>query len=173
MSKFVAIVALIFFFFSIKGLTYSCPEGVLRNRDFAKGIKLLDTIKGKRLLGKCDLEIVVCDANKKTKSSNLFGEIFVKDVYGREQYAPLYYQEVNLKNMTSTIEAHQDSMFYIFKDNIYDALNGEKEKVYLDIRKNQVSHDLEKIDLGIYGTNRRIRKLLFFHTAEWSSCSKL
>jgi hypothetical protein len=150
---------------------YACPEGSQKDGDFRKGIAFLKSVEGTYKLGTCNLEIKACDSTLPERSSNLIGEVFVKDVYNREQYAPLYFQDREMRESTATWEPYRNSAFYVFHDKVYDGLNGQSESIYVDIYKDEKTGSLKKLSLGIYGTKRRVRRYLFFHTSQWSSCT--
>jgi hypothetical protein len=158
-------------FISSQVLAYACPEGSQKDADFKKGIAFLKSVEGTYKLGSCDLEIKACDSTLPERSSNLIGEVFVKDVYNREQYAPLYFQDREMRESRTTWEPYRNSAFYVFQDKVYDGLNGDRESIYVDLYKDEKTGTLKKLSLGIYGTKRRVRKYLFFHTSQWSSCT--
>jgi|GEM_PF-5932943 hypothetical protein len=150
---------------------YACPKESFEDRDFKKGIEFLKSVEGSYKLGECQIEIKACDPSLPSReASNMYGEVFIKDRYNRDQYAPLYFQSEGLRESRAVIETYTNSSYYQFRDRLYDPLNGARESIYLDVYKNDKTGKLGKVSLGIYGTKRRVTRYWFFHTSLWSVC---
>ncbi|MNL64881.1 hypothetical protein D3C87_1891450 [compost metagenome] len=68
------------------------------------------------------------------------------------------------------METYNNSSYYVFRDRVYDDLNGGRESIYLDLYKDERTGSLGKVSLGIYGTKRRVTRYWLFHTSQWSVC---
>lgn len=169
MTKY--LIPLLVIIYSMNAMAYSCPEAAMAEPVYAAGIEHLRAVQGSYSLGTCLIEIRVCDQGTATKDSNLFAEIFVHDKYNREQYAPLYHQDIQKRKSKTQIESYSNSLFYVFKDRIEDDLNGKQERITVDIFRDKKTGLLKKLDLGIYGTKRRVQRFPFVYTSQWSSCS--
>lgn len=147
-----------------------CPANIESNPNFLKGRDFLASIQGSYRLGRCLVEIRVCDKAVAPGKSSILAEIFVRDEQNRQQYAPLYFQENNIKKSKTQVKTYDSALYFIFRDHFNDDLNGRTEAVYLDVHKDKKTGLLKRIDLGIYGTKRRVRHGASLITSQWSTC---
>jgi hypothetical protein len=155
---------------SIRSYAYGCPEFTTDSKDYNEAIELLTKVQGSHTLGKCHVEIRVCNSSEPSRSSNQWAEIFIEDEYGREQYAPLYYQTQDSFKSKTDLEAYTNVMYFTFQDRTPDALNGRSEAIRLDLRIDKSTQELKRIDLGLYGTIRHVTRTDGSTTSQWSTC---
>lgn len=128
---------------------------------------------GKKYLGKCDVEIHVCEKRNSagalpdymthalTENTQFWiGDIFVKHANGQSLYVPIFSPSSKFPRTHVSVVDDKQSLTYRYKDSNYDPVSGLKEKYEVTFYKGR-----PKIELSMKNSResrkRPIRSLFF------------
>ena len=151
--------------------SYICGADGMNSEPSRKAHEFLSSIQGKFQLGRCFIEIQMCDTAEPMEFGNIVGDIGVTDRFGQFFYLSFDFSRIQTPTVSKVILNGRRMMHYEFIERIPDARSGRTEAYRLEIVKSEDLKTIEYIDLGIYHSRIRERyRQLPAGKSYWVNC---
>jgi len=147
----------IFIFFSCWTYAYPCPSVVSQDENAKALHDWLVRFKGQFDMPGCHVEILACDASV-TDDHSLIGEVYIIDADKREAYVPVAYVKSQPAKLKTVVDASRRIINYIKVDRYYEPEFGDTEIAQLELRVDQKTGQLRRLDIGTYSTNKALHQ---------------
>jgi len=136
--------------------SYVCGADGLKTPAARTAHAFLASIQGRFQLGRCFIELKMCDTTEPTEFGSTVGDIGVTDRYGQFFYVNFDFSQVQTEKVKKVILNGRRMVHYEFIERLPDPINGRTEAYRLEIVKSEDLSRIEYLDLGVY--NSRIRE---------------
>jgi hypothetical protein len=117
----------------------------------------LSRFKGQFDMPGCHVEIVACDPSSLDDNS-LIGEVYIVGTDKREAYIPVAYIKTQPAELKTVVDASKRIVNYIKVDRYYEPEFGKTEIAQLELRVDQKTGALRRLDIGTYSTNKALHQ---------------
>ncbi len=128
-----------------------CPKSVLDNKHSARALGFLQSIKGNYQLGKCFVELSVCEGSQDTQQpDSTVADLLVTDKRGEKFYVPISFSPSATPLVKNIIKNGRRMVHYTFIERLPDPVHGRTEAYRLEVVKTENLARIERLELGIY-----------------------
>lgn len=148
----------------------TCAKSVGENPKQRRAVEFLRPLVGQYSLGKCAVELHVCDSFAEDDSpGTVVGDVQITDSKGHVSYIELNF--LNLATSTTYAKIQNGSIMfhYEFYDRTKDPEFGRTESVRIEFLKSRDLTRLTSIEAGVYSTKAWLERGKKF-TTYWSIC---
>lgn len=138
----------------------TCPSYIAKDKSLLRAVNYLKSVEGNYRLGKCSIEIHVCQNIAPDDSpGSLVGDILVTDARGRQSYLQIDFPNAQTDKRQFRIENGRIMFHYEFDDEHPDPVFGKRESVRLEFLKSENKKYLVSFEEGWYtSSDRKSRK---------------
>jgi hypothetical protein len=154
--KFMILLFALMVSLSAQAGNYACGADGLKTDSHRRAFTFLDSIKGSYQLGRCLIELQICDAAQPLEEGSVIGDLTVTDRFGRRWYVSFDFATVNTANVKTVVINGRRMVHYEFLEHLPDESSGRTEAYRLEILKSEDLTTLEHVELGTYTS--RLRK---------------
>lgn len=154
---------------SIGVMAYSCPNYIKLNPKAMKALEFMQKRQGQFMLGKCKVEVVVCEGWEETETTLPIAEVLVLDSLGREAYATIVYPQTETAYLSTKTEMNKYMIHYEKTDKFFEEEFGRTEALRLEMIAAGPSN-FARIEMGLYSTHKKLNGP-DGNESEWFICS--
>jgi len=150
-----------------------CPQEVVKQPAYKQAIQFLSQFEKQLTVGSCTIEIHTCDLNSSTSNDlpqdSIAGDIYIVDKDHREFYVPLFFPVENSSNNKIYLDTESGYLKYFYTDKNMDAVNGQKEKLGIEVYLDEKSEKINYIKASKY-TSEEHKHILGIPVPEYIWC---